>query len=538
MTELDSWRPDDDDRIRAALMSLYADVEAEPLPSPAEIRARAEGGRSAAGGATVVDLADRRRRRARFAVAGAAAAAAVAVVAAGFASLGRTGASNTDPAATTNRSALLAEMTAAGLRLPVAADWGSLGWASPTVVDARPGAVDCYAPAAGLAWTGTGVHLGEAEVGGAQVGRAQDEKTAVRARELVDDSLASCDAVGPVVETATGDDWSARRTRRADGVRDWRVIVQRGPDVLYLWLAEPEDRPVDAATLRFFVDRLLGTSGTPTTGISAPTNPTGTTGGPTAAPSPTAVAPNPVSTTAPAPSSTAAAPPAGSGAAAPTGQASSIPPTSPTSTSSTTSKSSAPTSTSESSTSPSEKTTLPSPVEEKMYVTGDIPGSAFIPGSQWASAAMDVEATVSADGYELDPQLNIFDCDDADPNAVARGAVVIQMVGSKSIGMQRIEQYPSAAAADARYQQLTGSLSATCNGGTTTATPGPVPGTFRLVVTPEGMPDVVLATSWVGVTTTPSHGVSVVQLDGEQVRIDNATGLAEVARLNALAAQR
>ena len=37
------WDPEDDELVRAALMSLMDDVRDEPLPEPAFIRARAEG---------------------------------------------------------------------------------------------------------------------------------------------------------------------------------------------------------------------------------------------------------------------------------------------------------------------------------------------------------------------------------------------------------------------------------------------------------------------------------------------------------------
>ncbi|WP_433954951.1 hypothetical protein [Janibacter indicus] len=77
------WDPEDDELVRAALMSLMDDVRDEPLPEPAFIRARAEGSRDREHDATgtVVELG-RRRRRTFAVVAGVAAAALVATSAA------------------------------------------------------------------------------------------------------------------------------------------------------------------------------------------------------------------------------------------------------------------------------------------------------------------------------------------------------------------------------------------------------------------------------------------------------------------------
>ncbi|MGO4244764.1 hypothetical protein AB4028_12585, partial [Janibacter sp. RAF20_2_2] len=84
------WGPEDDARVRGALMSLMDDVAAEPLPEPAFVRAR-----STAGGAPR-DL--RRRRRRSFTVI--AGLAASALVATGATLLVREGVGSTPPAAT------------------------------------------------------------------------------------------------------------------------------------------------------------------------------------------------------------------------------------------------------------------------------------------------------------------------------------------------------------------------------------------------------------------------------------------------------
>lgn len=128
------WGLDDDDFLRAALMTLGDDVDANPLPEPAWVRAQA-----------------RRNSRRRAAVwAAGIAAAAVAVAAVGFTAVGRNAAlerplpghSSTaptlpSPTATPSASAAPVVLTDTAGALPVAAEWqAALAMRrSPTVED-------------------------------------------------------------------------------------------------------------------------------------------------------------------------------------------------------------------------------------------------------------------------------------------------------------------------------------------------------------------------------------------------------------------
>lgn len=114
--EADLWSREDDDLVRAALMTLRDDVDAEPLPEPAWVRAQA---RQAS-----------RRRTAAWAAG--IAAAAIAVAAVGFAAAGRdaamdkplpgqsTTAEPPSPSPTTAAQVVLSDVRSA---LPVATEW-------------------------------------------------------------------------------------------------------------------------------------------------------------------------------------------------------------------------------------------------------------------------------------------------------------------------------------------------------------------------------------------------------------------------------
>jgi hypothetical protein len=108
MTDLETWRPEDDELVRTALMDLRADVDALAPADPRFVRARGE----------------TRRRHRRFAWAAGAAAAVAAVAAIGFSGLGRPLADGTPPASSTTTASpgpgtYLDQPSA----LPIAAEW-------------------------------------------------------------------------------------------------------------------------------------------------------------------------------------------------------------------------------------------------------------------------------------------------------------------------------------------------------------------------------------------------------------------------------
>ena len=109
MTDLETWRPEDDELVRTALMDLRADVDPLAPSDPRFVRARGE----------------TRRRHRRFAWAAGAAAAAAAVLAIAFTGLGRPLADGTPPASSTTTTASPgpgAYLDQPSV-LPIAAEW-------------------------------------------------------------------------------------------------------------------------------------------------------------------------------------------------------------------------------------------------------------------------------------------------------------------------------------------------------------------------------------------------------------------------------
>lgn len=211
------WDLDDDELVRAALMSLMDDVRAEPLPEPATIRARAESGSREAAGGTVVDLASR-RRRSFTAIAGIAAAA---VVATSVALLVQDG-DPTAPAGTTSQSSATPQVTMLDSR-----EWsGALGLDVSATTDTSSPNGMCFQTPQTDTWERQVSTLADGRVvAGQWIGTAKG--AAAAPTQAVDEAVARCESTYPVQTSVL--------RNKAGGVR-YRFWHARGSDGTYWWV--------------------------------------------------------------------------------------------------------------------------------------------------------------------------------------------------------------------------------------------------------------------------------------------------------------
>ncbi|WP_277452492.1 hypothetical protein [Janibacter sp. DB-40] len=232
-----SWGPEDDELVRAALMSLMDDVSAQPLPEPEFIRARAEG-RGTGDGSSVADLAVRRSRRRSFAfLAGAAAAAVVATTAGLYVA-------NQSPdrplATSTTQQGTTSSSSSAGSRLTML---GAGSWAAvldrpvESTITAAPDGPSCFEPTDDASWSRGAPRLADGSVPAGQwigMPRAGSEPLA----RAVETALDRCSDLRTTDRTrgtlAGGASYRAWLMQEADGARTWRVEVTDGDGLSFL----------------------------------------------------------------------------------------------------------------------------------------------------------------------------------------------------------------------------------------------------------------------------------------------------------------
>ena len=242
------WGPEDDARVRGALMSLMDDVAAEPLPEPAFVRAR-----STAGGAPR-DL--RRRRRRSFTVI--AGLAASALVATGATLLVREGVGSTPPAATSTATGdpalqmLDSDEWSAALGLPVASTQGS----------AEPDG-QCFQTPQSDSWDRRVSTLDDGRVVSGQWIGTMTSGASTPPTEAIDQAVTLCEESHSVTQRVTEDlpggatfrSWHARGE---DGATYWWVEATRGSSTSYLTVAELDGKSYTSEEMRQVAQSALG----------------------------------------------------------------------------------------------------------------------------------------------------------------------------------------------------------------------------------------------------------------------------------------
>ncbi|WP_338748397.1 hypothetical protein [Janibacter alittae] len=283
-----SWGPDDDELVRAALMSLMDDVSDQPLPEPESIRVRAEGGTD-----EVTDLAVHRSRRRSFAVLAGAAAAAVVATTAGIYVANQ---SPDRPVATssTHEETTSGSSTAASrLTMLSAGTWSAVLDRSvrATTTDTPDGG-SCFETTDDASWTRGAPRLADGSVPAVQwIGLP--ESGSQPPTHAVDDALERCSdlAITDTTRGTLGDGAAYRgwRLEPATGGSVWWVEVTDGGG-LSLLTVPVSDGLRDTGDVRELARAVVGeadlTRQTSTSTTSDPTE-TDTVTATTTAPSPT-----------------------------------------------------------------------------------------------------------------------------------------------------------------------------------------------------------------------------------------------------------
>ena len=279
MADHDDWTADHDARLRAALTSLRADVEAAPLPDVRFVKARGMA-----------------RRRQRLLTWTAAAAAAVVVVGTvGYSQLGREAASPLVPAtrsSTTGSSPSPTTSAADSLdqpgALPLLQEWTRAldlkGDARLTPVKPFE-AVECLDAEPGTKVQQEGITLDAGGPSGGQVrfslGKGTDPETAASG---VADDISDCQ-MGPDFRITALDDTDAGAFysyRAGDAGTGWLMVVHGAHDVAVLQITDPTTTPqftlAQVTALGEIARERLARYGT----TSTPTTPPSTTSGPKA----------------------------------------------------------------------------------------------------------------------------------------------------------------------------------------------------------------------------------------------------------------
>lgn len=229
-----SWGPDEDELVRAALMSLMDDVSDQPLPEPESVRARAEG----RGTGEVSDLAVRRSRRRSFAFLAGAAAAAVLATTAGLYVANQ---SPDRPVATssTHQETTSGSSTAASrLTMLSARTWSAvLDRPVATTTTDAPDGKGCFESTDDASWTRGAPELADGSIPAVQwIGLPRSGSRPLT--RAVDAALERCDDLtttdrtrGTLTDGATYRGWLMEDT---DGTRTWRVEVTDGDGLSFL----------------------------------------------------------------------------------------------------------------------------------------------------------------------------------------------------------------------------------------------------------------------------------------------------------------
>lgn len=276
------WDPEDDELVRAALMSLMDDVRDEPLPEPAFIRARAEGSRDREHDATgtVVELGRRRRRT--FAVVAGVAAAALVATSAALIVVDRPG---TAPAGTTTVTA-----TDDAITLLDSQEWSAaLGLDVTSTRSSADPQGQCFQTPESGSWDRRVSTLADGRViAGQWIGTSTTSTDAPT--DAVDEAVARCEETYTVssriteqLPLATGDaSYRSWHATGPDGSTYWWVEASRGRTTTFLTVAEVDGMTYSSDQMRNLAKAALGdvdlvtdTGWMPGDGVSTTTGPDG-----------------------------------------------------------------------------------------------------------------------------------------------------------------------------------------------------------------------------------------------------------------------
>lgn len=492
-----SWGPEDDELVRAALMSLMDDVSARPLPEPESVRARAEG-RGTGDGSSVTDLAVHRSRRRSFAfIAGAAAAAVVATTAGLYVanqSPDRPVATSTTQQETTSSSGSVSRLTMLG-----AGSWAAVldRPVESTTTDAPDGPT-CFEPTDDASWSRGAPRLADGGVPAGQwigVPRPGSEPLA----QAVETALDRCSDLTTTDRTrgtlTGGASYRAWLMEEADGTRTWRIEVTDGDGLSFLRVPARGDGGLAPEDIRQLALAVIGeadlTRETSTTQATATATDTATDTTTTPSPETTLIPPLPEDT--------------GTGDDPSTGETG-------------TGTTGAPSSSAPSSTTPD----------------GTIDSSRFLPADQWASPALTGGAATTAGPLHLEgapPYIESCITSELDAPVAATG--IRSGPGEANyFGRQYIAVSSDADAV--RSELLAGYGSGTCPGpaigGSTTQL---APGIFRL--------QQVELTTYIAVVRMQGQGVSVLHLTEAKTApepLTDSVAVSELTRISELAAAR
>lgn len=229
-----SWGPEDDELVRAALMSLMDDMSDRPLPEPESIRARAEG----RGTGEVTDLAVHRSRRRSFAFLAGAAAAAVVATTAGLYVANQSPDRPVATSSTQEETTSSSSAAASRLTMLSAGTWSAvLDRPVESTTTDEPEGQTCFEPTDDASWTRGAPELADGSVPAGQwIGLPRsDSEPLTRA---VDAALERCGDLTTADRTrgtlTDGASYRGWLMADADGTRTWRVEVTDGDGLSFL----------------------------------------------------------------------------------------------------------------------------------------------------------------------------------------------------------------------------------------------------------------------------------------------------------------
>lgn len=497
------WGPEDDERVRAALLSLMDDVSAQPLPEPEVIRARAEG-RGTGDGSSVADLAVRRSRRRSFAFLAGAAAAAVVATTAGLYVANQSpdrplATSTTQQGSTSSSGSAASRLTMLG-----AGSWAAvLDRPVESTITDTPDGPGCFEPTDDASWSRGAPRLADGSVPAGQwigMPRAGSEPLA-RAVETALDRCSDLTTTDRTRGTLTGGaSYRAWLMQEPDGTRTWRIEVTDGDGLSFLRVPVREESGLAPEDVRQLALAVIGEAD-----LTRETSTSETTATDTATATDTTTAPSPETTLIPPlPEDTGTGDDPGTGETGPgeTGAGTTD----------------APSSSAPSSTTPDRA----------------IDGSRFLPADRWASPALTGGAATTAGPLHLEgapPYIESCITSELDAPVAATG--IRSGPGEANyFGRQYIAVSSDADAV--RSELLAGYGSGTCPGpaigGSTTQL---APGIFRL--------QQVELTTYIAVVRMQGQGVSVLHLTEAKTApqpLTDSVAVSELTRISDLAAAR
>ena len=501
------WGPEDDELVRAALMSLMDDVSAGPLPEPETVRARAEG--RAAG---VTDLGLRRSRRRSFALLAAAAAAAVVAGSAGLfvanQSPDRPVATSTTQQETSSTSTTLA---ASRVTMLDARSWSAvLGRSVETTTTQAPDGRQCFEPAGDATWTQGSPRLGDGSVPatqwigtaarGATSGTPQGTPSGEDLASAVEDARERCADLTQLEATEGSlSDGAAYRAWLVEppeaGQATWWVEVTDGPSLSFVSLPQTRDRTYSPEDVEELARAVIGEVRltTETTSSSSASSPSTSSTPSTAVPTGTDTATAPETATGTGTSTSEGTPTGGTG-----------------------------------------ETSVSVPPTAHWPIIGPAGPDYFVPSGTWDSPALTGGAGTTWGPLELEGPPYIESCTSGDVGQVSAVGVRSGPGDANYFARQYLTQLDGAAADRAYSEMIAGFGDGTCPGpaigGTSTALASNI---FRIS---QGD-----FTYYVGVARLSSGGVTVLHLAEAQTApepLTDSVATSELERVIGQASQR